>query len=287
MDIVYLNGEYMPENEAKVSIFDRGFVLGDGIYEVLPVIKGKLVDKADFWDRFTRSLGEIELKNPFSKEECFRMLNTLLEKNSLQEGGEGGVYMQVTRGVAKRDFRFLEDLSPTCMAFCYEAKVLENPLAKTGVKVTSVEDIRWKRRDIKSISLLAQCKAKTDAYKKGGYEGIMVEDGVVSEGASSTVYMVKDGVVITTPSSNQILPGIRRKNLIDICDKLNINMEFRHFSIEEMKNADECFLSAATLLVLPISQVDEAVINGGKVGEISTRLREEYKKKVLQEANEG
>ncbi len=281
MNIVYLNGEFLNENEAKISIFDRGFIFGDGIYEVLPVILGKLVDKEDCWERLSRSLGEITIKNPFSKEECLNMLQSLVDKNGLKEGS---VYMQITRGVAKRNFRFLEDLEPTCMAFCNESKVLDHPLAKTGVKVVSTEDIRWKRRDIKSISLLAQCKAKTDGYEKGAFEAIMTEDGFVSEGSSSSVYIIKNNTIITTPSSNQILPGIRRKNIIEIAKKMGVEMEFRHFSIDEMKSADECFLSAATFLLMPISHVDEEPVNGGVVGKITQEIREEYKKKILHEA---
>ncbi len=281
MNIVYLNGEFLNENEAKISIFDRGFIFGDGIYEVLPVIMGKLVDKEDFWLRLQRSLEQIEIKNPFGKEECLDMLQSLVDKNKLEEGS---VYMQITRGVAKRDFKFIPNLQPTCMAFCNELEILENPKAKTGVKAASVQDIRWKRRDIKSISLLAQCKAKNEAYLKGAFEAIMTEDGFVSEGSSSTIFMIKDKTLITTPLTNQILPGIRRKNLIEIAKKLGLEVEFRHFSIEEMKKADECFLSSATLLVMPIIQIDECNINDAKVGQIALKLREEYKAKIITEA---
>lgn len=277
MNIVYLNGKFMPENEAKVSIFDRGFVMGDGIYEVVPIIDGKLVDKDGFWDRLVKSSQEIDLANPFSKDKCLQMLTSLVKQNRIDEGG---AYMQITRGVAKRDFVFLENLKPTCMAFCYKANIINNELAKTGIKVASVEDIRWKRRDIKSISLLAQCKAKTDAYKKGAYEGFMVEDGYVTEGVSSTAYIVKNQTIITTPLTNQILPGVRRKNIIKIAEKLNLHVEFRHFSIDEVKSADEAFISAATLFILPVTSIDDEPINGGKIGKITMQLRQEYIKKI-------
>lgn len=280
MDIVYLNGKFLPKDEAKVSIFDRGFIFGDGIYEVLPIVNSKLVDKDGFWERIVRSLGEIELKLPMDKDEYLNTLTTLIDKNGIKEGG---VYTQVTRGVAPRDFAFIKDLTPTCMAFCYEAKVIDNPLAKTGVDVVSVEDIRWKRRDIKSISLLGQCLAKEQSHKKGGYEGFMVENGYVSEAVSSTAYIVKDKTIITTPLTNQILPGVRRKNLIQIIKNLGLNIEFRHFSIQEVKEADESFITAATLLVLPVVKIDGVPINGGKVGEITKRLREEYIKKIYNE----
>ncbi len=271
----------MPENEAKISIFDRGFIFGDGIYEVLPIINGKLVDREGFWERFTRSLKQIELKLPMPREEYFKMLEALVEKNSIQEGG---VYTQVTRGVAPREFHFIDDLKPTCMAYAFEKKIIDNPLAKTGIKIVSVEDIRWKRRDIKSISLLAQCKAKNDAHKKGAFEGFMVENGYVSEGVSSTAYIVKDGTIITTPLTNQILSGVRRKNIIEIAKKLGLKMEFRHFSIDEVKNADECFISSATLLIMPVVNIDGSSINNGKIGQITKKIRQEYISNLLSQS---
>lgn len=280
MKTVFLNGEFMLENEAKVSIFDRGFVLGDGIYEVLPVVNGQLVDRVGFWERLVRSANEIQLTLPMNKDEYFQMLNTLIEKNGLTEGG---VYTQITRGVAPRDFSFVKGLTPTCMAFCYETTVIDNPLAKTGIEVASVEDIRWKRRDIKAISLLGQCLAKEEAHKKGGYEGFMVENGFVSEGVSSSAYIVKDNVIITTPLTNQILPGVRRKNLIKIAHDLGVKIEYRHFSVDEVICADEAFISAATLVILPVVRIDGKPINSGKVGNITKKLREVYVENIKKE----
>ncbi|MBS9782800.1 MAG: D-amino acid aminotransferase [Arcobacter sp.] len=281
MNIVYLNGEFLPKDEAKISVFDRGFIFGDGIYEVFPVIDSKPVDLEGFWERFTRSLGEVELTNPFTKQSCLEMIKTLIAKNGTKEGG---VYMQVTRGVAPREFEFLKGLTPTCMAYCFEKNVIDSPLAQKGVKAVSVEDLRWKRRDIKSISLLAQCKAKTEVHNKGAFEGFMIENGHVSEGVSSTAYMVKNGTIITTPLTNEILPGVRRKNIIEIAKKLGLKMEFRHFTIDEVKNADECFVSSATLVIMPIVEMDGVLINGGVVGEISKKLRIEYINNLIKEA---
>lgn len=278
--IVYLNGEFLHEDEAKVSIFDRGFIFGDGIYEVLPVVDGQLVDKESFWERLVRSLGEIELESPLAKEQYIKMFSQLIEKNSLKEGG---IYTQITRGVAPRDFYFVQNLTPTCMAFAFETEVINHPFASKGIKAVSVEDIRWKRRDIKSISLLAQCKAKNDAVKQRAFEGFMIEDGIVTEGTSSTIYIVKDKTIITPPLSNKVLPGIRRKNIIQTVIELGLNLELRHFSLDEVKSADECFISAATLLTLPVIQIDDTLINGGKIGEISKKIREEYVKNIYKE----
>lgn len=281
MSIVYLNGEYLNEDEAKISIFDRGFILADGIYEVLPIINSKTVDYDGFWDRFVRSLKEIKLEPTLSKEGFRQMFKTLIEKNNLKEGN---VYTQITRGVAKRAFPLLEGLTPTCVAFVTKSKVLDNPLAKTGIKVASVKEIRWKRRDIKSISLLAQCMAKEEAIQKGAYEGFMVEDGYVTEGVSSTAYIVKGDTIITSPLDNNIiLPGVRRRNLFLLIEKLGYKLEQRQFTIEEAKAADEVFISSATLLVMPVIQIDKNIISNGKVGSITKKLREAYIEKITQE----
>lgn len=270
--ICYLNGSFVNESEAKVSTFDRGFLFGDGIYEVVPVVGGKVFDVDGFWERFLRSLGEISLKTPATKDEILEIFKVLLEKNKLDEGG---IYLQVTRGAAKRQFEFL-DLEQTFFVYSYETQVVDNPLAKTGIKVISTEDIRWKRKDIKSISLLAQCIAKNEAVKQGAYEAFMVENGFVTEGASSTAYIVKNNTIITAPLSSPVLPGVRRKNLVQIAKKLGINFQERHFSIDEVKTADEAFISAATLLLLPVVNIDGHDINGAKVGKITQALRDEY-----------
>ncbi|QKG29493.1 D-amino-acid transaminase [Campylobacter sp. RM16187] len=279
--IVYINGEFVKADEAKVSAFDRGFIFGDGIYEVVPVLNGKLVDREDFWHRFDNSLAAIELNLPCSKSEFEEILKEVISKNSLQEGG---VYMQITRGVAERNFKFLKGLKPTIFVFCYEQKIIENPDSKTGIEIVSVEDIRWKRRDIKSISLLAQCYAKEQAVKRGAYEGFMVEDGFVTEATSSSAFIIKDGVLITKPLSNEILPGIRRKNILEFASKAGLKVEQRAFTMNDVYSADEVFISAATLLLLPVIKADGKLINGGKIGKYVPILRQMYADKVKKEA---
>lgn len=279
--IVFLNGNYVVEDEAKVSIFDRGFLFGDGIYEVVPVINGVMIEVTPFLERFERSLSEVGMSWPMSKDEYLQMLQNLIEKNNLKEGG---VYTQVTRGVAPREFSFPKDTKPTCMAFPFEKQIIENPKAKTGVKVVSVEDIRWKRRDIKSISLLAQCIAKEQSVHQGAYEGWMVEDGIVTEGTSSSAYIVKNDTIITRPLSNSILPGIRRKILLQIAKEHDIKVEQKLFSLEDAYNADEAFLSSATSLVLPIIEIDGRKIGDGIPGKIYTKIRKMYEQYALNEA---
>lgn len=280
--VVFINGEFKEANEAKISVFDRGFIFGDGIYEVVPVVLKRLVDRADFWQRFENSLNAIELTLPYSKDEFEEILYQIIAKNNLNEGG---IYIQVTRGVAARTFEFVKNITPCVFVFCYKDNVLNPELANSGVSVVSVDDIRWKRRDIKSISLLAQCLAKNEAVKKGAYEGVMVENGVVSEGCSSSIFIIKDDILITKPLSNEILPGIRRQNLLKIATNLGLKTEFRNFSIDEIYTADEAFMSAATLILLPIIKADEKLINGGKIGKYTKKLREIYANNLINEAN--
>ena len=276
--IVFLNGEYLKADEAKVSIFDRGYMFGDGVYEVVPVVNYTVLDREPFLERFGRSLSELDLAWPMSKNEFLNMIDELVKKNDIKEGG---VYMQVTRGVAPRDFSYPKDTPTTCTAFGFKKNVIHNPYAKSGVKVAFVEDIRWKRRDVKSIALLGQCMAKEEAKRKGAYEGWMVEDGFVTEGTSSSAYIVKDNVIITRPLSNSILPGIRRKLLIEIANEHNIKIEERLFSPEEALNADEAFLSSATTFVLAIVEIDGKKIGNGKPGPIFEKMRKMYIESAL------
>lgn len=276
-----MNGEYLPEEDAKISIFDRGFVFGDGVYEVVPVIESRLVDKQYFLDRLNRSLGELSISWPCSEDEYIAVLNQLVERNSLVEGI---VYSQVTRGVAERDFPFPAHAVPSLVAFTSAMDLLNNPAAETGIAVATTADLRWKRRDIKSINLLAQCLAKQDAVTNGATEGWMVEDGFVTEGVSSSAYIVKDGVVITRPLSNLILPGIRRRTLLEIAAQAGVQVDERPFTVEEALQADEAFISSATTITLAVVSIDGKSIGEGVPGPVTTRLRELYKARILEEA---
>ncbi len=280
---VYLNGDYLPEEEAKVSVFDRGYLFGDGIYEVVPVIEGMILDKAPFLDRFGSSLDKLDIAWPCTREELCEMLDTLADKNGLSEGV---IYMQVTRGVADRDFHYPADTPTTLMAFTQAKNLLENPAAEAGVKVVTVDDIRWKRRDIKSIALLAQCVAKQAAVEQGATEGWMTEDGYVTEGTSSSAYIVKDGVIITRPLSNEILPGIRRKVLLKLAQHHQVRVVERKFTVEEALEADEAFLSSASTFVLPIVNIDDRQIGDGTPGPVARKMREIYLSEAISVARQ-
>ena len=280
-DIVFLNGEFLLKDRAKISVFDRGFIFGDGIYEVVPVMNGVLVDKSEFWERFKRSLKEIALNFPYKDSEFESILNELIAKNALKEGG---VYMQITRGIASRDFAFTKGLQPTIMAFVYAANIQNNEFASKGISVVSVPDIRWKRRDIKSISLLAQCYAKEMAVNAGADEGFMVENGKVTEATSASAFIIKDKTLITKPFSNEILPGIRRQNILKFARELNLSVAERAFSMNEVYEADEVFISAASLPILGVIKADGKVIANGKVGKFTQQLRQRYLQKMRNEA---
>ena len=282
--IVYVNGEYTPEENAKISIFDRGFIFGDGVYEVVPVVTGKLVDCDYFLERLDRSLSEMSITWPCSQREYLDIMQELISRNGLKEGS---VYSQVTRGIADRNFVFPIDTAPSLIAFTSEMNLLNNPLAESGIAVTTSEDIRWKRRDIKSINLLAQCLAKQDAHNKGAHEGWMVEDGFVTEGVTSSAYIIIGKKVITRPTSNLILPGIRRRTLIEIAEREGIEVEQRLFTVEEAQKADEAFISSATTISLPVVSIDGEKIADGKPGEITKKLRRLYIERLLEEAGDA
>lgn len=279
--IVYLNGEYLADSEAKISVFDRGFIFGDGVYEVVPVFLGKLVDKQYFCERLNRSLAELSLSWPCSEEDYLRVMEELISRNGLEEGV---VYSQVTRGVAEREFQFPADTPPTFMAFTTPMNLRNNPAAETGIKVVTTPDLRWKRRDIKSINLLGQCLAKQDAVSQGAKEGWMTEDGFVTEGVSSSAYIVKDGRVITRQLSNSILPGIRRRTLLELAEQAGIEIEERPFTVEEALAADEAFISSATTMALGVVNIDDKQIGEGTPGPVTRHMRQLYTDRVLAEA---
>ncbi len=279
--IVYVNGDYVAEQDARISIFDRGFIFGDGVYEVVPVIAGKLVDKQYFLERLDRSLKELAIDWPCTQQAYLDVMTALIERNALEEGV---IYSQVTRGAADRDFVFPENTQPGFVAFSSVMNLLNNPAAETGIAVVTTPDLRWKRRDIKSVNLLGQVLAKQDAATRGAKEGWMVEDGVVTEGVSSSAYIVKGGKIITRPLSNKILPGIRRRTLLEMCERDGIDIEQREFTVEEALAAEEAFISSATTITLGVVSIDGQTIGSGTPGPITKKLRDAYKARLLEEA---
>ncbi len=269
--IAYVNGEYVPESEAKVSIFDRGFLFADGVYEVTPVVNGKLVDYDAHIERLDRSLNELKMAWPCTKQELQAMHEELVKRNALNEGI---IYMQVTRGVADRMFNFPKDIKSSLVAFPQVMTLVDNTNTRTGVKVVTTPDIRWLRRDIKSIMLLAPVLGKQEAYEKAAHEAWMVEDGHVTEGTSSNAYIVKGNKIITRPLSNRILAGCTRRALFRLSREHGVEIEERLFTVEEAYAADEAFLTSASQFVMPITEIDGKRIGGGQPGPVTRKLRE-------------
>jgi D-alanine transaminase len=272
--IVFLNGSFLPIDEARVPFMDRGFLFGDGIYEGVAVVSGQLVDNEAHLDRLERSLREVRIPNPYTRAEWTRLQEELARRNGM---AEGFIYFQVTRGVAERDFMFPEKMTPTVAMFTQARAILSAPAAETGIAVITVPDLRWQRRDIKSINLLAQVLAKQAAKEAGAQEAWMVEDGFVTEGGSSSGFIVtQQGRIVVRPLSNAILPGITRQSLLALSKEAGITLEERLFTVEEAYGAAEAFLTSASNFVLPIVTIDGRSIGDGKPGPITKKLREIY-----------
>jgi D-alanine transaminase len=272
--IVFLNGSFLPIEEAKVPFMDRGFMFGDGVYEGIGMLDGRLVDNEAHLERLERSLAEIRIPNPYSKAEWTHLQEELARRNGMTEGF---IYFQVTRGVAERDFFFPDDAKPTVAMFTQAKSIANAPAAQTGIAVVTVLDLRWQRRDIKSINLLAQVLAKQAAKEAGAQEAWLVEDGFVTEGGSSSAFIVtKQGSIVVRPLSNAILPGITRKSLLRLSEEAGITLEERRFTVEEAYDAAEAFLTSASNFVLPVVSIDGRSVADGKPGPITKRLRELY-----------
>ena len=285
MRTVYLNGEYLPENEAKVSIFDRGFLMADGVYEVTSVLDGKLVDFDGHAVRLDRSLCELGMKNPISKEDLLAVHRELVSLNNVVEGG---VYLQITRGApADRDFAFPDPETTPCTVVLFTQSkpgVTTSAVSKNGIKVISIADERWGRRDIKTVQLLYPSMGKMMAKAAGCDDAWMVEDGHVTEGTSNNAYIVKGNKIITRGLSNDILHGITRAAVLRFAKEAQMEVEERPYTIEEAQDADEAFITSATMFVTGVVEIDGVPVGDCKPGQVSLRLREIYLEESLKKA---
>jgi len=274
--IVYVNGEYLPEEEAKVSVFDRGFLFADGVYEVTSVLEGKLIDFDGHAKRLERSLSELDMTRPLTREGLLDVHRELIARNALTEGM---IYLQITRGSdGDRDFVFPdpEHTRPSVVLFTQAKMIADNPTAGTGIKVISIEDIRWGRRDIKTVQLLYPSMGKMMAKKAGADDAWMVEDGFVTEGTSNNAYIVKDGTIITRHLGNEILHGITRAAVLRFAREAQMKIEERPFTLDEARAADEAFVTSASAFVMPVVEIDGATVGAGSPGPVAKRLREIY-----------
>ena len=273
---VYLNGDYLPEEDAKISIFDRSFLMADGVYEVTSVLGGKLIDFAGHAKRLERSLNELEMQKPEAFDDLLEIHRELVRLNEIDEGM---IYLQVSRGSAgDRDFAYPSaDVKPTLVLFTQSKPGLaDNPAAKVGVKIISIEDQRWGRRDIKTTQLLYPSMGKMMAKAAGCDDAWLVEDGNVTEGTSNNAYIVKGDTIITRHLGTEILHGITRAAVLRFAKEAQMKVEERSFSIEEAQGADEAFITSASTFVMPVVEIDGVAIGTGKPGQIAARLREIY-----------
>ena len=281
--IVYVNGKFLNESEAKVSVFDRGFLFADAVYEVTAIIDNKILEWDGHIKRLQRSLNELGMNLPIKASELLDIHYNLISKNNLTEGL---IYLQITRGEDDRSFDYPDEgVKQTIVLFTQVKSLQESNLAKNGLKVISVPDMRWGRRDIKTVQLLAPSMCKMMAKKSNKDDAWMIQDGFVTEGTSNNAYIItKNNVLITRNLSNDILAGVTRRSILKYAKEAQIKIEERPFTIEEAKNASEAFVSSATTFIGPVVEIDNIKIGDGKPGKQSLRLREIYIQESMKEA---
>ncbi|RKF13917.1 D-amino-acid transaminase [Roseovarius spongiae] len=274
---VYVNGAYLPETEAVVSVFDRGFLMADAVYEVTSVLGGRLIDFAGHCARLERSLAELDMRKPACFDALLDIHRELVARNGLEDGL---IYLQVTRGSpGDRDFVFPDPdaTEPTVVLFTQSKPGLaDSAQAKTGLKVISVEDIRWGRRDIKTVQLLYPSMGKMMAKKAGADDAWLVEDGCVTEGTSNNAYIVLNGRIVTRALGADILHGITRAAVLRFAREAQMEVEERSFTIAEAQGADEAFVTSASAFVMPVVEIDGVTLGDGAPGPVARRLREIY-----------
>ncbi len=271
---VLVDGAWLPEGEARVSVFDRGFLFADAVYEVTAVVGGRLVDYPGHAARLSRSLLALGIPFPASGERLLALHREIVARNEL---AEGLVYLQVSRGAAERDFVVRPDLSPTLVMFTQAKAILADPKAEAGLAVVTLPDERWGRRDIKTVQLLHSSLMKTEARARGADDALLVEDGLVTEASSANVHIVTaTGVLVTRDLGRALLPGITRASVLDLARGAGLPVEERAFTPDEARAAAECFITSATSFVLPVVRIDGAPVGDGRPGPVTRRLRALY-----------
>ena len=272
--IVYVNGDFLPEADAKISVFDRGWLFADGVYEVIAVIDGQLIDNAAHLRRLRASLDALNLTAPCSQTELLGIQQQILRRNRLELGL---LYLQITRGAADRDFAFPTQATPSLVMFTQRKDLIHNPLAQRGIRILGVPDIRWRRRDIKTTGLLAAAMAKQTALEAGADDAWLIEDGLVTEGSAANAYIVtQDRRLVTRSLGPEILAGVTRQAVLQLAAEHQLSIEQRPFSLTEAQTAREAFNTAATSLVLPVVAINGTPIGDGRPGPMTRRLRALY-----------
>ena len=263
--VVYINGEYLPQSQAKVSVLDRGFLFGDGVYEVIPVFGGKPLRQAEHLDRLQRSMDRVSMSNPLTRDEWNTIFQRLLQQNP---GEDRSIYLQVTRGAAAvRDLSLFEDIQPTVFVMVNDIKPVDYAVLENGIEAITVEDFRWKACDIKSVSLIANVMIRLHANAMSVMDAVMVRDGLVTEGTASNIFVVHKGIVSTPPKSECLLPGITRDLVIELARANGLTVEEREINQTELHAADEIWLTSSTREIAPVVKLDDHTIGNGVAGE--------------------
>ncbi len=270
--IVYLNGEFKPIQAAHISVLDRGFLFGDGVYEVIPVYGGRLFRLEQHLQRLEQSLAAVRITNPYALDAWHTLLSELVQRNG---SGDQSLYLQLTRGVAPRNLAFPIDTPPT--VFAMSSPVHARSGAEQGVDAIVVEDSRWLHCDIKAITLLPAVLMRQRAVDHGAAEAIMLRDGLLTEGAACNVFIVRNGVAITPPHSERLLPGITRDLVVELCHRHAVPCEERNVSEAELRSADEVWLTSSPSGVLPVNHLDGATVGHGEPGPLWRTVSELYR----------
>jgi len=280
MPTVYLNGAFLPLEDACVPVTDRGFLFGDGVYEVIPAYGGRLFRLPHHLQRLQNSLDGIRLGNPLDDEEWASMLKALLERNRApdQDDGDQAIYLQVTRGSAdKRDHRFPEQVTPTVYVASNPIPAPDPAIIANGITAVTLDDIRWQRCDIKAITLLANVLLRQQAIDMGATEAIMIRDGYAIEGSASNIFMVYDGVLTTPPKSAQLLPGVTRDLVLELAEQHRLPYREANISSAALASADEVWVTSSTREIVPITRLDDRPVGDGKPGPLWRVMIEHYR----------
>jgi D-alanine transaminase len=282
---VYLNGRFLPLAEASVPVLDRGFILGDAVYEVLPVYSRTVFRLPAHLARLRRSLAEVGIVNPYSDAEWTHLIQEVVDRNPWEDQG---VYLQVTRGVARRDQAFPDPpVPPTVFIMAHDVRPPSAEQRRDGVAVITREDYRWLRCDIKTTSLIANCMLRQEATEAGCAEVILLREGKVTEGSSSNVFMVKNGIIMTPPKDYLILPGITYDLVLELARRHDLPFEVRELTISELYAADEVWLSSSLREVLPVARIDGIAVAAGSPGPVYERMYALYQARKKEAIDRG
>ncbi|VAX07040.1 D-alanine aminotransferase [hydrothermal vent metagenome] len=287
--ICYLNGDYLPVNEAKVSVLDRGFIFGDGVYEVIPAYGSTLFRLQQHLQRLDNSLKAIRLSNPLSHEQWQHCLQTLVEKNQNDKYSDQSIYLQVTRGVAKRDHSFPENTKATVFAMSNPLASISKDKMQEGVAAITLDDIRWRYCYIKTIALLPNILLKQQAVEAQASEAILIREDEVTEGSASNLFIVKDGIIKTPIKSERLLPGITRDLIVELALQNNLPCEEIHITEMELRTADEIWLSSSTKEILPVIRLDDKTVGTGAAGPLwgkMINIYQSYKQNLRTQAEQ-